>query len=871
MSLSKTSIAGFAQQDLDRLQHIWGGQVYFAERRTPDRAGNAPKSDHAWVGYRAYPNPDGSIRWLVPDSDRNADFLAFYNRATKRAKMLAAVWKTAAWLQWPVLNRILGIRRLWVRIPQEMRSSKRGRLTIGVPLFLGTAGTDRKALARIPASADKAAQFVKIALGERSTALLRNEASQLAWLKGFKSSFRYPTLSMMEEEGQLLVMDDVAPRDGNRVRHFGPAHARFVADLLSAPMPPALTDNGFWTALTEMAADLPQAPWAKAVRLLLDRLQEGPPLPMQVMHGDFTPWNCWMDARDGTLAVYDWELSRTAPALFDLFHFVVQGESLLGTHQHGEASVNRIDRLENLLAAAMGQPALDHIFAGGGTTQNGATPIDPERHLQAYLCWMLCYYGPAYAARMQAGQASYAETRLMQVWTTWIQRHAHACAPQTMRTRFLAQLGEHLTDAGIALLKHRHGPLVDLPRESDLDTLGPKTGVVQLLRRWDQHPDLAAIRIREAPGMINALLVFRDGDLLSLDFLHAFQRKGLIYARAEEALRQARFDPGIGCMVLPAAIDLEYLVAFYQLNGSGLPKSYLAWFKALPEAEQAAARTHLEACTGMKGFSPGLATEAGASWMAHWKKRVLRWPENRFWKRAWRSTMHLLRSLMDTFRERGFTVTLSGADGAGKSTILADLERTLRKRYRRKVVVLRHRPSVLPMLSAWKHGRQEAERRAAVRLPRQGTNRNRFSSLLRFAYYYSDYLLGQFYVWFRYVLRGYVVLYDRYYFDFIVDGKRSNLQLDPRLAFAGWRLLFKPRRNYFLYAPAAVIRKRKQELDLDAIGALNDGYLALFRKLSENGTNHPKQPRYTPVINLERERTLRRIIKDLKAPLRIPA
>ena len=69
----------------------------------------------------------------------------------------------------------------------------------------------------------------------------------------------------------------------------------------------------------------------------------------------------------------------------------------------------------------------------------------------------------------------------------------------------------------------------------------------------------------------------------------------------------------------------------------------------------------------------------------------------------------------------------------------------------------------------------KAEFEAAQKLPRQVSNFGKFSSLLRFAYYFTDYLLGQFYIYLNYTLRGTVVLYDRYYFDFILDSRRSNI------------------------------------------------------------------------------------------------
>ena len=115
--------------------------------------------------------------------------------------------------------------------------------------------------------------------------------------------------------------------------------------------------------------------------------------------------------------------------------------------------------------------------------------------------------------------------------------------------------------------------------------------------------------------------------------------------------------------------------------------------------------------------------------------------------------------LQDTVRtmlfNRGFILTFSGVDGAGKSTVIDHIIKLVDKQFRRPVKVLRHRPSILPILSAYRYGKERAEQKSIASLPRTGNNTSQFSSLVRFSYYYIDYLLGQWYVHLRYVLRGY--------------------------------------------------------------------------------------------------------------------
>jgi thymidylate kinase len=158
----------------------------------------------------------------------------------------------------------------------------------------------------------------------------------------------------------------------------------------------------------------------------------------------------------------------------------------------------------------------------------------------------------------------------------------------------------------------------------------------------------------------------------------------------------------------------------------------------------------------------------------------------------------------------------------------------------------------LPILSAWTQGKENAEKKAAATLPRQGNNNSYISSFIRFAYYYADYLFGQLYIQCKYVLRGYIVLYDRYYFDFINDSKRSNITLPKTFTSLWYRFLLKPKYNFFLYASAEEILVRKKELDAATITALTNQYLTLFDKLSIKY----RSSEYIPVYNKDLSATL---------------
>ncbi len=107
-------------------------------------------------------------------------------------------------------------------------------------------------------------------------------------------------------------------------------------------------------------------------------------------------------------------------------------------------------------------------------------------------------------------------------------------------------------------------------------------------------------------------------------------------------------------------------------------------------------------------------------------------------------------------------ITFSGVDGAGKTTILREFTEVLRDKYHISTIELRHRPSILPILSAIKHGKKQAELKTQDILPRTGNNKSKLSSYIRFFYYLSDYVFGQWIIYYKYTKKDIVVVYDRY-------------------------------------------------------------------------------------------------------------
>lgn len=800
-------------------------------------------------------NPDGSMRWLYPASLRQPRFLAFYNFNYWKATLYKWLVKAAFLLKVPALVRngylVIHHRQplhLETLMPQPTRSAR------DYAVFTGTAGANRKAVVA-EASGGKVGHFLKIALNERSAENIRNEYRSLRLLADLPLGKKMtpavcetviPQVSKIN--AQVIRVTNVQPPGARKHRGFGTPHFRFVRDLFEASseeMPYRQMQVFQETAerLGRLATDPRVSEVAGALDLFykLQRLErqfreKNPVVRASIAHGDFTPWNVY--SKDKTLFVYDWELCRPRmPALFDLFHYVIQRKAY--AHNGSAAEV----QLELRALLSTTDPSLF-------LRQHG---LDPILYLQLYLLYNAAYYLEIYLAQDKLHAEAY---RLFSIWneligmTAPIARPADEKTAVSQRAGFILSFFAALRGSQYAVLKTAGKSVKNLPPGSDLDVLVRKADLKRLLTWIRQYPGIRKCRYTRKSFMTTVQLFFADNGFLSIDLLTAFHRKSLEYLNAGDMLAHAVDNEGI--MVLPPAYDYLYIYLFYQLNFDSVPGKYADQFKGLPVETETEILLLLCRKTGIRARS--LAETFHWSGAARLKsmKWLLRRPVNRLSLQSARWLAYGWDSLSNALRAKGMVLTFSGVDGAGKTTILGEVRELLEKKYRRKVVVLRHRPSLLPMLSAWKYGKEAAEKKSAESLPRKGTNKNILSSLARFAYYYTDFLLGQLLIYGKYILRGYIVLYDRYYFDFIVDGRRSNILLHPFFVRQLYRFVYKPQLNVFLYAPPEVILRRKKELSARDITELTDRYRSLFHRLGA-------AKKYLCIENMDRHATMARI------------
>lgn len=169
-----------------------------------------------------------------------------------------------------------------------------------------------------------------------------------------------------------------------------------------------------------------------------------------------------------------------------------------------------------------------------------------------------------------------------------------------------------------------------------------------------------------------------------------------------------------------------------------------------------------------------------------------------------------LRRVSRLVRCPGVAIAILGCDGSGKSTLIEAIQPILDRAVHGKVVRRHLRPNLLPSLARLFGRTSEV---GPVTEPHRSSPSGFWGSLARLAYYTLDYVLGY---WLRVypalVKRSCVYLFDRYFYDFLVDPRRARIALPRRVIHLFSLVVPKPDVMLCVGAEPSVIHGRKPEL-----------------------------------------------------------
>jgi len=765
-------------------------------------------------------NPDGSIRWIWSSDCKSPLFLKFYHIQGMKAIAFATIVRLIFVLR---LQRWL-FKKEKVQIHQPTLSYTIDLKSDQWALFTGTIGPNQKYVLYQQNRTEKGGAFTKIALSPQSQSLINNERSVIGDLAQVENlSFHFPDI-LNSDLNSITFMEN--PSFMNRINQWSDQHALFLKSV--EKINTKKYSFGDFDKIHQLSSRIKNllnyrkkmpSGIAKKLNYLHQSLQNST-VETHLAHGDFTPWNMYSD-KEGILYIYDWELSSAAfPKGFDFYHFIFQNSVLVQKKNWKE------------IKAEMAQ---NYTFFESN--------IEFQKYLSLYLLINVLNYLEIYEKQ------STWHTQINWLIETWNMALSDVLSSSGLeRELVILDIFDHLHQKKYAGLK-----LADQPEKvseySDIDLLISKSVSVPLQKMLEIHPLVKKMKTQRGFAMTKITLLTQQNNILCLDNIHRLKRKNLEYMSVEKLTERPYIDNN-GIKKVGLMDMLQFLGLFYGLNHAKIPSRYDAYVDVIHTENQ-----KLDFLINEQFYSELPNTAA-------LKSEIKKMKQNNGFFLLLNTLTYYLDTIINVFHQKGMMITFSGVDGAGKSTVIENTKKEIEKKLRKRVVVIRHRPSVLPILSVWTKGKTAAEKAATETLPRQGQNKSILSSFLRFGYYYIDYLFGQFYIYLKHVLRGDVVLYDRYYFDFINDSVRSNIRLPKWILKSGYNFLIKPDLNFFLYADAQTILRRKQELDEATIVTLTNKYLDLFKKLGSH-----KSDQYQAIENIHLDNTLLHISNSIQSKL----
>lgn len=173
------------------------------------------------------------------------------------------------------------------------------------------------------------------------------------------------------------------------------------------------------------------------------------------------------------------------------------------------------------------------------------------------------------------------------------------------------------------------------------------------------------------------------------------------------------------------------------------------------------------------------------------------------------------------FRRPGYVIAVLGTDGSGKSTIINAITPWLDECFHHGVVYNHLRPNALPDLGVVL-GKKEAPKKGEepkVNENPHGLNPSGFvGSLVRWGYYMIDYTFGYMKTVLPQVLtKSKVFIFDRYYYDYYIDQRRSRTSLPHWILRFGECFVPSPDLTLCLGGDPKKIYERKPETSLQEV------------------------------------------------------
>jgi len=308
-------------------------------------------------------------------------------------------------------------------------------------------------------------------------------------------------------------------------------------------------------------------------------------------------------------------------------------------------------------------------------------------------------------------------------------------------------------------------------------------------------------------GFVNGTKV----ELVQLDIMSNLSVKGVNLLEETQVLSERLFNGKVYYLPLKYVFLSKYV--YLRLLNARYPDKYQHILDEVKAGDFAAADAELARLIGCPdgGYALWETLSSRKLYVRCFKAALIR----DFWGQSKQSIDYLRHSLRHLFCRRGLSVSFTGPDGSGKTTVIELLIKHLQVN---PPVLFHFRPTLLPNLGevGAKAGVVKEVDRNFDR-PHRGKSNNPLNSLLRLGFYMCDYIGGYYVKIMPLRYRKHIVFFDRHFTDMIADGERSSIFLDFRWICALRTLVPRCQYNFLFRVAPERILSRKQELTMAAI------------------------------------------------------
>lgn len=171
-------------------------------------------------------------------------------------------------------------------------------------------------------------------------------------------------------------------------------------------------------------------------------------------------------------------------------------------------------------------------------------------------------------------------------------------------------------------------------------------------------------------------------------------------------------------------------------------------------------------------------------------------------------------------KKSGYVIAVEGTDGSGKSFIINSITPILNGAFHNGIVYNHLRPHSIPNISeiVGKREKETRESNHVVSDPHAEKPSGIVGSLARWSYYMIDYTFGYLRkVWLPIHSKSKVFIFDRYYYEYYLDQRRSRVKLPMWIVRLGEFFIPKPDLILCLGGDPEKIYARKPETSLEEV------------------------------------------------------